>query len=47
VGSRKHARHFDALILSGVGHYPMLEAPERFNALLAEAVRRVLAAASS
>ena len=41
----RHAWHFDALILPGVGHYPMLEAPEQFNALLAEAVRRVQAAA--
>jgi pimeloyl-ACP methyl ester carboxylesterase len=45
AANRRHAQHFDALILPGVGHYPMLEAPERFNALLAEAVRRVLAVA--
>jgi pimeloyl-ACP methyl ester carboxylesterase len=45
AANRRHARHFDALILPGVGHYPMLEAPERFNALLAEAIRRVQAAA--
>ena len=45
AANRRHARHFDALILTGVGHYPMLEAPERFNALLAEAIRRVQAAA--
>jgi pimeloyl-ACP methyl ester carboxylesterase len=45
AANRRPARHFDALILPGVGHYPMLEAPERFNALLAEAIRRVLPAA--
>jgi pimeloyl-ACP methyl ester carboxylesterase len=47
AANRRHARHFDALILSGVGHYAMLEAPERFNALLGEAVRRVLAAGAA
>jgi pimeloyl-ACP methyl ester carboxylesterase len=47
AANRRHARHFDALILPGVGHYPMLEAPERFNALLAEAIRRVLSVAGA
>ncbi len=32
---RKHAPQFDAVIMKGVGHYPMLEDPARFNALLA------------
>jgi pimeloyl-ACP methyl ester carboxylesterase len=27
---------FDAVVIEGVGHYPMLERPEEFNRLLAE-----------
>lgn len=38
-GNRKYAPQFDAVIMKGVGHYPMLEDPARFNALLAEAIR--------
>jgi pimeloyl-ACP methyl ester carboxylesterase len=36
----KYAPQFDAVIMKGVGHYPMLEDPARFNELLAEAVRK-------
>ena len=32
--NRKHASQFDVVIMKGVGHYPMLEDPERFNELL-------------
>jgi pimeloyl-ACP methyl ester carboxylesterase len=32
--NRKHAPQFDAVIIKGVGHYPMLEDPVRFNELL-------------
>jgi pimeloyl-ACP methyl ester carboxylesterase len=39
--NRRHAPQFDALIMKGVGHYPMLEDPARFGALLDEALRKV------
>lgn len=38
-GNRKHAPQFDAVIIKGVGHYPMLEDPARFNELLAGILR--------
>ena len=37
--NRKYAPQFDAAIIKGVGHYPMLEEPARFNQLLAEILR--------
>jgi pimeloyl-ACP methyl ester carboxylesterase len=37
-GNRKYAPGYDAAIMKGVGHYVMLEQPEAFNALLAEAL---------
>ena len=37
--NRKYAPQFDAVIIKGSGHYPMLEFPARFNELLAEALR--------
>jgi pimeloyl-ACP methyl ester carboxylesterase len=40
-GNRRHAPRFDALIMKGVGHYPMLEDPARFGDLLEEALRKV------
>ena len=36
--NRRHIPGYDAEILDGIGHYPMLEAPERFN----DALRRTL-----
>jgi pimeloyl-ACP methyl ester carboxylesterase len=39
--NRRHAPQYDALIMKGVGHYPMLEDPARFGALLDEALRKV------
>jgi pimeloyl-ACP methyl ester carboxylesterase len=39
--NRRYAPQFQALIMPGVGHYPMLEAPARFNRLLDEAITRV------
>lgn len=38
-GLRKYAPQFDAVIIKGVGHYPMLEDPARFNELLAGILR--------
>lgn len=32
--NRKYLSDFDAVIIPGLGHYPMLEAPEKFNAAL-------------
>jgi pimeloyl-ACP methyl ester carboxylesterase len=32
---------FEARIMAGVGHFPMLEKPAEFNALLAEAVEEL------
>ncbi len=43
--NRRHAPLFDALIMKGVGHYPMLEDPARFGDLLDQALRKVEAAA--
>jgi pimeloyl-ACP methyl ester carboxylesterase len=34
--NRRHIDRFDATIMKGVGHYPMLEDPARFNELLAK-----------
>jgi pimeloyl-ACP methyl ester carboxylesterase len=39
--NRRHAPQFDALIMKGVGHYPMLEDPARFGALLDQALKKV------
>ena len=40
-GNRRYAPGYQAAIMKGVGHYPMLEQPEAFNALLAEALREL------
>ena len=40
-GNRKYAPGYQAAIMKGVGHYLMLEQPEAFNALLAEALREL------
>jgi sigma-B regulation protein RsbQ len=37
--NRKYAPQFDAVIIKGSGHYPMLEYPDRFNELLAGLLR--------
>lgn len=39
--NRKYAPQFDVVIVKGSGHYPMLENPQRFNALLAESIRNL------
>lgn len=39
--NRKYAPQFDVVVMKGVGHYPMLENPARFNELLAEILRGV------
>jgi len=43
--NRRHAPGYEATILPGVGHYPMLEAPERFGEVLEATLRALLAAA--
>lgn len=40
-GNRSLNAHYDARIITGVGHWPMLEAPDRFNALLVQAVHDI------
>jgi pimeloyl-ACP methyl ester carboxylesterase len=40
-GNRRHVPGYQVAIMKGVGHYPMLEQPEAFNALLAEALREL------
>jgi pimeloyl-ACP methyl ester carboxylesterase len=45
--ARAYAPQFDALIVKGVGHYPMREDPAAFNAQLARAVARVTGAAAA
>ena len=37
--NRKYAPQFDAVIIKGTGHYPMLEDPARFNQMLADILR--------
>ena len=37
--NRKYAPQFDAVIIKGTGHYPMLEDPARFNQMLAEILK--------
>lgn len=39
--NRKYAPQFDAVIINGCGHYPMLEQPARFNELLADFILKV------
>jgi pimeloyl-ACP methyl ester carboxylesterase len=39
--NRRHVSSYQVAIMKGVGHYPMLEQPEVFNALLAEALREL------
>jgi pimeloyl-ACP methyl ester carboxylesterase len=41
AANRRHAPQFDAVIMKGVGHYPMLEDPARFGTVLDEALRKV------
>src|SRR5215813_6262758 len=40
--NRKYAPQFDAVIIKGSGHYPMLEDPARFNALLGDILRNLV-----
>jgi pimeloyl-ACP methyl ester carboxylesterase len=39
--NRKYAPQFDVVIIKGTGHYPMLEDPTRFNALLTDILRQM------
>jgi pimeloyl-ACP methyl ester carboxylesterase/ketosteroid isomerase-like protein len=41
--NRRHAPQFDAVLMKGVGHYLMLEDPDRFDPLLVGAVRDIVA----
>ena len=36
AANRRHFRDFDVRLIAGVGHYPMLEAPQAFNDALRE-----------
>jgi pimeloyl-ACP methyl ester carboxylesterase len=45
--NRKYAPQFDAVIIKGTGHYPMLEDPARFNELLRGVLNEILAAKKS
>jgi sigma-B regulation protein RsbQ len=45
--NRKYAPQFDAVIIKGSGHYPMLERPEQFNELLADFVRNLRTTSSN
>ncbi len=39
--ARKHIKSFELKIMKGCGHFPMLEAPEEFNKLLAETIEEL------
>jgi pimeloyl-ACP methyl ester carboxylesterase len=43
-GNRRHMAGYEAVIVKGTGHYPMLEDPKQFDAALAKALGQVLAA---
>jgi uncharacterized protein (TIGR02246 family) len=43
LANRRHAPQFDVVVMKGVGHYPMLEDPDRFDLLLARVVRDIVA----
>ncbi|HET7294763.1 MAG TPA: alpha/beta hydrolase [Vicinamibacteria bacterium] len=43
-GNRRHAPQYQVTLFPGTGHYPMLEAPERFGDVLEATLRAVLAA---
>jgi pimeloyl-ACP methyl ester carboxylesterase len=40
-GNRRHIPQFDVALMKGAGHYLMLEDPDRFNALLADALSQL------
>ena len=42
--NRRYAPQFEAVIIQGTGHFPMLEKPEEFNRLLGEAIADLAAA---
>jgi sigma-B regulation protein RsbQ len=44
--NRKYASQFDAVIMKGTGHYPMLEDPAKFNQLLTDLLRELRLAPS-
>jgi pimeloyl-ACP methyl ester carboxylesterase len=44
--NRRHAPGYEVELIRGVGHYPMLEAPERFGEMLEAALRALPAAAA-
>jgi sigma-B regulation protein RsbQ len=39
--NRAYVRDFDVILIPGVGHWPMLEAPERFNAALDRVLQKL------
>ena len=39
--NRKYAPQFDAVIIKGTGHYPMLEDPARFNMMLSDILQKL------
>ncbi len=45
--NRRHAPQFDLVLMKGVGHYLMLEDPDRFEPLLARVVRDIVAEAAA
>ncbi len=45
--NRRHFKTYDTALMTGVGHYLMLEDPARFSDLLAQAVSHLLAASAS
>lgn len=45
--NRRHAPQFDLVLMKGVGHYLMLEDPDRFDPLLARVVNDVVAESSA
>ncbi|HEY8370708.1 MAG TPA: hypothetical protein VIM86_15485, partial [Thermodesulfobacteriota bacterium] len=40
--ARRYAPRFDLIVMPGVSHYPMPDAPNRFTRLLEDAIGRVV-----
>ncbi|PWN70023.1 alpha/beta hydrolase [Chryseobacterium phosphatilyticum] len=39
--NRKYLKHYDNLMIEGVGHYPMLEKPDEFNTILDKVLKKL------
>ena len=40
--NRKYLKNYDYVTIEGVGHYPMLEKPQEFNAILEKVIKKLI-----